>query len=104
MKIPTDFHFTEHILILLIASQIPVVAATTGPAFGNDENSAGHGIQYGRMNFSCFNGGSLINNILLTSIVSNGSSHEESSISHSVFNINIWTMQTDLKLVLQIEL
>ncbi|EJW87360.1 hypothetical protein WUBG_01729 [Wuchereria bancrofti] len=61
MTIPTDFHFTGSLLIFSVVLQIPNIATITSRVFGNDENSMEHGVHYGRTNFSCFNGGSLIN-------------------------------------------
>ncbi|KAM3719169.1 Teneurin-a [Dirofilaria immitis] len=59
---PTNFHFIRSLLIISIVLQIITItdiAAITSSVLGNDE--AEHSIQYGRTNFSCFNGGSLIN-------------------------------------------
>ncbi|KAL3994581.1 hypothetical protein ACH3XW_22295 [Acanthocheilonema viteae] len=62
MAMSTDFCCcTRSLLILLILVQISDITAITSLAFGSDENSMEHSIQYGRTNFSCFNGGSLIN-------------------------------------------
>lgn len=57
---PNDYYLTE--IILTALSLLGGVTAVTSPVFGPDESSVERPtITYGRTNFSCFNGGSLIN-------------------------------------------